>query len=428
MSPEDVSGSVWVSVFGPGTVGAVRTKTSALWYVLGLLALANFLHYANRNVVITMYGDLRSLFDFDDGELGLLTSVFMVTHGPATIFFGWLSDRVSRRKVLASGLMIWSAAAALTALTDGVFSVLVLRAIVGLGTAACVPVANALICDFVPAERKARAVAMFNLGLFFGGAAGTLIGKKLGFPPAFLVLGLPGIAVAILVLKLRLGEGEDRFSERSTKRAPRKGAGAIRFLLALPTYRWTLFGAVFMAFSAGGYLAWFFDFLEGSKGADENEALFVLGVSLVTGLGGVLAGGWVADRLLTYMPHGRQAAAAIGIAASVPLALTVIYLPLGAGFYIASWLLMFTINWYHGPLVASVDDLVPREEAGLAQGLYIAAMHLCGTAPSSFLVGRLAQHYDLQTALLLPTITMVLAALCFVASFGSVKRSVVVQR
>jgi predicted MFS family arabinose efflux permease len=309
-----------------------------------------------------------------------------------------------------------------------VLSILVLRAIVGIGAAACVPVANALICDFVPSERKARAVALFNLGLFFGGAAGTVIGTKLGFPSAFLVLGLPGIAVAILVFKLRLGEGKaDRSPGRADANVPRKGAEAIRFLLALPTYRWTVLGAVFMAFSAGGYLAWFFDFLQGSKGADENEALFVLGVSLVTGLCGVLAGGWMADKLLTRMPHGRQAAAAIGIAASVPLALSVIYLPLGAGFYCASWLLMFTINWYHGPLVASVDDLVPSEEAGLAQGLYIAAMHLCGTAPASFLVGWLAQKYDLQTALLLPTATMVLASLCFVASFRGVKRSAVVQ-
>ncbi len=429
MSPEDFSGLVWVSACGPGTVRTVRTKTSALWYVLGLLALANFLHYANRNVVVTMYDDMRSLFAFDNGELGLLTTIFMVTHAPATVFFGWLSDRVSRRKVLAAGLLVWSAAAALTALADGVLSILVLRAVVGLGTAACVPVANALICDFVPADRKARAVAIFNLGLFFGGAAGTFIGTKIGFPPAFLVLGLPGLAVAVLVFRLRLGEGDvDRSLTGSGAAPPRKGIEAIRFLLSLPTYRWTLLGAVFMAFSAGGYLAWFFDFLEGSKGADENEALFVLGVSLVTGLGGVLAGGWVADSLLTRMPHGRQATAAIGIAASVPLALGVIYLPLGASFYGASWLLMFTINWYHGPLVASVDDLVPSEEAGLAQGLYIAAMHLCGTAPASFLVGRIAQEYDLQTALLLPTLTMVLASLCFVASFAGVKRSAVVQR
>ncbi|MCP4449526.1 MAG: MFS transporter [Myxococcales bacterium] len=410
----------------------MRTKTSALWYVLGLLALANFLHYANRNVVVTMYDDLRRTFDFDNGELGLLTTVFMIAHAPATVFFGWLSDRVSRQRVLAAGLLVWSVSATLTALADGLLSMLALRALVGLGAAACVPVANALICDFVPPERKARAVAVFNLGLFFGGAAGTVVGKKLGFPPAFLVLGIPGLAVAVLVLRLRLGvsalgplEGQGPVSEVEGRQ---RSKGAIRFLLGISTYRWTVAGAVFMAFSAGGYVAWFFDFLQGSKGADENEALFILGVSLVTGLGGVLAGGWVGDRLLLRIPHGRQAAAAIGIAASVPLALAVIFLPLGAGFYVAAWLLMFTINWYHGPLVALVDDLVPSEEAGLAQGLYIAAMHLCGTAPASSVVGWLAERHSLWAALLLPTSTMVLAALCFVASFAGTKGASVVQR
>ncbi len=395
-----------------------------LWYVLALLALANFLHYANRNVVVTMYDDLRELFAFDDGQLGLLTTAFMVVHAPATVFFGWLSDRVSRKHVLAAGLLVWSASAALTALASGVVSMLALRALVGLGTAACVPVANALICDFVPRDRKARAVAIFNLGLFLGGAVGTFLGKKLGFPPAFLVLGLPGLAVGVLILRLRLGTTEP-VERTSPSTGSTRGVGA---LLALSTYRWTLLGAVFMAFSAGGYLAWFFDFLQGTKGASENEALFVLGMSLVTGLAGVLVGGALADRLLIKRVYGRQAAAAIGIGASVPLALLVIYLPLGAGFYAASWALMFTINWYHGPLVASVDDLVPAGDAGLAQGLYIAAMHLCGTAPSAYLVGKLASSYSLESALLLPTATMVLAALCFVASFAGVRGTSVVQR
>ena len=427
MSP----GLTSVSVPGPGTVALVRKTTSALWYVLALLALANFLHYGNRNVVVTMYDDLRRIFEFSNGELGLLTTVYMVTHAPATVFFGWLSDRVERKKVLAAGLLIWSSAAVVTAFADGVVSMLALRAVVGLGTAACVPVANALICDFVPPERKARAVALFNLGLFFGGAAGTLIGKKLGFPSAFLVLGIPGLAVSVLVLRLRLGVPSAEFGDSTGSSRPRgpmrSGAEAVRDILSIGTYRWTLLGAVFMAFSAGGYLAWFFDFLQATKHASEDEALFVLGVSLVTGLAGVLTGGWVADRLLKGIPHGRQAAAAIGIASSVPFAVAVIYLPLGAPFYLAAWLLMFTINWYHGPLVASIDDLVPNEEAGLAQGLYIAAMHLCGTAPASYLVGWIAQRHGLQTALLLPTATMVLAALCFVASFAGVKRSAMVQ-
>ncbi len=389
----------------------MRDRTSALWYVLALLALANFLHYANRNVVVTMYDDLRHAFDFGNAELGLLMTVFMVAHAPATIFFGWLSDRMSRKTILTLGVLLWSAAVVMTTFASGVVSILVLRAIAGLGTAACVPVANALICDFVPPERKARAVSFFNLGLFFGGAVGMLLGKKLGFPTVFLLLGIPGFLVAALIAALKLGG-----AARGHQQGRAMPASSLVSILSLRTFRLMLVGAILMAFSVGGYLSWFFDFLENTKKATEDEALLVFGVSLLTGLVGVVFGGWLADRLMRASASGRQLTAAIGIAASVPMALLVIYLPLGWGFYIAAWLMMFSINWYHGPLAAAVDDLVPRQQAGLAQGIYIAAMHLCGTAPAAYVVGRLAQRYGLGTALLLPTLTMVLAALCFVAS------------
>lgn len=404
----------------------VKGRQAAGWYVLGLLAVANFLHYANRNVVVTMYDDLRGAFAFGDSELGLLTTAFMLTHAPATVFFGWLSDRVDRRRVLALGLLVWSTAALACSFAEGINSMLAARALVGLGTAACVPVANALICQVVAADEKARAVSVFNFGLFLGGAFGTYLGNKVGFPSAFVVLGAPGLGVAFLVLRLRLG-GTHAETRAPVHAVGTGSSGHLRTMLSVPTYRWTVAGAVLMAFAAGAYLAWFFDFLQQSKGASENEALIVLGVSLITGLAGVLVGGYVADRLRRRFACGRQAAIAIGIGSSVPLALAVIYLPLGVPFYLGSWMLMFTINWYHGPLAASVDDLSTRERAGFAQGLYIAAMHLCGTAPASWLVGRVAEETNLQTALLIPTTAMVLAALCFVASFPGVSRDLVVQ-
>ncbi len=397
--------------------------------MLGLLAAANFLHYANRNVVVTMYDDLRSVFDFSDGELGLLTSVFMITHAPATVFFGWLSDKADRKRVLVFGLCLWSVASILCAAAEGIGSMLVARAIVGVGTAACVPVANALICDFVEPSKKATAVSLFNLGLFLGGAAGAAFGSMVGFPLSFIVLGAPGLALAVLVIKLRLGRDvdSDTVPSRQSMQFGSASGRSISRLLSIPTYRWTLVGSALMAFAAGGYVAWFFDFLQVGKGASEGLAIQIFGVCLLTGLGGVLFGGYLGDRLTKRVAFGRQAAVALGMGLSVPLALAVIYLPLGWPFFVACCSLMFTISWYHGPVAASVDDLVPSERAGLAQGLYIAGMHLGGTAPAAFLVGLVAEETGLKTALLIPTLAMLLAALAFVASFRGVAKDLVVK-
>jgi predicted MFS family arabinose efflux permease len=394
--------------------------------VLGLLAAANFLHYANRNVVVTMYDDLRAAFDFSNSQLGLLTTVFMATHAPATVFFGWLSDKVDRKRVLVFGLCLWSIAGILCAAATGIGSMLVARALVGVGTAACVPVANALICDFVEPSKKATAISVFNLGLFLGGAGGAAFGSLVGFPLSFVLLGAPGIGVAALVLTMRLGTStspesvqKDQFGDVESQ--------SIASVLSIPTYRWTLLGSVLMAFAAGGYVAWLFDFLQKDKGASEGLALQVFSVCLFTGLGGVLFGGYLGDRLTKRHAYGRQAAVALGMALSVPLALSVIYLPLGWPFYMACCLLMFTVSWYHGPVAASVDDLVPANRAGLAQGLYIAGMHLGGTAPAAYLVGLVAEETGLKTALLIPTAAMLLAALAFAASFRGVSKDLVVK-
>lgn len=404
----------------------MRVPTRAYgWYVLGLLASANFLHYANRNVVVTMYDDLRSAFSFSNAELGLLSTAFMATHAAGTLGFGWLADRRDRRAVMAFGLIAWSGGAVLGAYAFGLGSMLLSRALVGLGTAACVPVANAFLCDVFPRASKARSVAVFNLGLFVGGLAGVVLGTVAGFPLAFLVVGVPGFFVAAAVARLRIGGRPAPSAATVSADLALAGAASV---LANRTFRWTVLAASLMAFAAGGYLAWFYDFLVNVKRAAEGQAVGLLVVALVAGLFGVLTGGALGDRLARRVAWGRQAAMAIGFAVSAPLAIAVLYVPLGAAFYAASALLMFFISWYHGPLAASVDDLVPPHRAATAQGLYIACMHLFGTAPSSYLVGELADRVGLRTALLVPTAAMLLAALATAASFRGLARDSVVQR
>ena len=152
------------------------------WYVLGLLATVNFLNYGNRIVLFPMYEDLRASFGFSNAELGLLGTAFMLTHALFTIPLGWAGDRFDRRRVMALGMVVWSLAAIGSAAAAGLGSMLLSRALCGAGTAACVPVANALLCDVFPSRAKARTVSGFNLGLVLGGAAGFGFGAWLGFP------------------------------------------------------------------------------------------------------------------------------------------------------------------------------------------------------------------------------------------------------
>jgi len=395
-----------------------RSRTYG-WYILGLLATVNSLNYANRNVVFPVYDDLRAAFAFSNAELGLLGTAFMLSHALVTVPIGWAGDRLDRRKIMALGLVVWSLAALASALAVGLGSMLISRALVGVGTATCVPIANALLADVFPQEQKARTISIFSVGVILGGGIGFAVGAMLGFPYGFVALALPGIALALLVYRLDVPpSSREPTSDVSVRQLWRD----VRTLLRIPTMRWLVIGGVLMAFSAGGYVAWFADFVANTKGYTMKEATGIFGsVALTGGLAGVVTGGIVGDRLYRRVAYGRLAAISMGFAIAVPFALVALFVD-GALFLPASWLMMFFITWYHGPMAAVVDDLVSEDWAATGQAAFILLIHLVGTAPSSYVVGVLADATNRRYALLAPTIALGLAALAVAAGFRTVER------
>jgi len=399
------------------------------WSVVGLLASVNLLHYANRNVVAHphVFGDLRDSFAATPAEIGLLGTAFILPHALVTLPIAWFGDHIDRRRMIAFGLVVWSAAGLLSALAWNMESLLATRAAVGAATAACVPMANALICDVVAPEKQARTMGIYNLGLFLGGVVGVGAAGVWGFPLAFIFVAAPGFVLAALVLRI---EAKPRVKVEALDR---KGSWLRMFfretglIVSIPPLRAMMLGAVLMAFAAGGYVHWFIEFLVGTLKLSEGEANGIFALALVGGLAGVVAGGFVADALYARRASGRQLAISIGFACSALCAAAILTIEPGALFYLLSFLLMFFISWYHGPIVAAVDDLVPPERASTAQGTYIALMHLFGTAPSSYVVGVVMGKTSLRTALFIPTAAMALAAVCFVVAGMSVSARGVVN-
>ncbi len=380
-------------------------------YALLLFAAANLLHYANRSVMLhtRMYDDLRAAFDLSNAELGLLgTTAFMVPHGIATLFVGWLGDRLDRRRVLVFGLLVWSGAATLAPWASGMPTLFALRALQGVGCAACVPVVNAMLGRLFEARGRARAISVFNLGLFLGGVVGFSVGWLYGFPRGFVIVAVPGFLIAILVWLLPLPERVATFRVEKPERW-----AVVQSVLGRPALRRMYVGGILMAFAAGGYLAWFSEFLEKVKGMPTGQSSTLFGFCMVGGLAGVLSGGALADAWLKRTRAARQFTVCAGFLCALPCAILAIQLPAGVPFYIASCLLMFFINWYHAPIAAGVDEQVEPEHAATAQGVYVFLMHFCGTAPSGAVVGEVADRIGLLHALYVPTAAIAGAALAF---------------
>jgi MFS family permease len=386
-------------------------------YMLALLTLINLVNYVDRLVLNTMFPSLREHFGFSNAQLGALTSVFFVTHALTTVPFGWLADRVNRRRIMAAAVLLWSLATLGSAWALGFVSLLLLRACVGIGEAAYGPVSNALLAESFPPKDKAWVIAIYNGGMFFGATLGMAIGALLGFPNAFYWVAVPGLVLAVQVWFLRVPARRPGVASMGRfpgfSRMFRDAFRAINY----PSLRWMLVSGILISFAVGGYMGWFVDFVERFKHVGHAEATYTYGGIAVTGgVVGVVTGGKIADRLMRRRPDGRIFAIAIGFIAATPFAVGAIYLPNGWGFYTCSWVMMFFIPWYNGPMAAVIDDVVDDDNAATAQASFTLLLHLFGTASGGWVVGVLSDYIPLRDALLVPTVAMLAAGLvCFKA-------------
>jgi MFS family permease len=391
--------------------------------ILGALALTNLAAYAVRNELLVVFPDLYARFGLDDAQFGKLQTVFMLPHAAATLPFGWAGDRYDRRLVIAVGVVLARIAGAAGALGHSYAGLAVSRACVGLGTAAVVPVANSILGEIFDGPLKASRMSLFNLGLFIGGVVGFAVGNALGFPLVVVVLAVPGLALAVWIIALPV----------PVHREPPPAIGWWRYLaqlvppfiadaralLAIRTLRWVMLSATAMAFATGGYAAWLKEFLTRDKGMSDRAAGILLGFVLFGGLGGILVGGRVADRLRRRWVSGRLWTIALGMALTIPCAALSIELPKGAALDAVGVATVFFMSWYHAPIAASVDDLAPPGKTVTAQGLVIFTMHMLGTAPASWVIGEISQRSTLHLAMWVPTVGLGVAALSMVIATAS---------
>jgi MFS family permease len=388
--------------------------TRSAGHILVVLALINLVSHAARNALVAVYPQLSARYGIDYEQIGLLQTVFMIPHAAATLPFGWAGDAYDRRRVIVFGLVLASIAGALGSIGSEYLGLAASRAAVGLGTAAVVPVANSILSQLYEGPKKAARLSIFNLGLFLGGVVGFASGAIAGFPLVVIVLGLPGIALGLVLLQMPVPPHATpppsvpwwTYLAQFTRRF----AGEARVLTQIRTLRWLMVSTTLMAFTAGGYNAFMLEFLRREKGMSEGAATKLLVIAMVGGLAGIITGGRLADRMRARWANGRAWMIVIGMTSSIPCTALAIELPAGPALYVAGIATLFCFSLYHAPMAATVDDLAPRGKSVAAQGLVIGTMHLLGTAPSSWVLGAVSVRSSLYTAMWVPTATLFLAA------------------
>ena len=175
-------------------------KTKA-GFALAVIFAINTMNFFDRQILGAVGELIRKEWSLSDTALGTLGTAFTLIYAVVGLPLGRLSDKFSRRTILAWGVLAWSALTAVSGLAQNFFQMFIMRLGVGVGEATCAPAANSMIGDLYPASRRSKALSVFMLGLPVGialsFAVSGIIAKSYGWRMTFYVAGIPGILCAI---------------------------------------------------------------------------------------------------------------------------------------------------------------------------------------------------------------------------------------
>ncbi len=400
--------------------------------ILALLTALNLLNYIDRFVVPAVISKVQDDLHLSDFVAGWLPSIFLIGYSATSPVFGLWGDRVGnggRKRLIALGIGVWSAATLASGLATGAGSLFAARAVVGVGEASYATLAPTLIDDMAPPGQKARWMAIFYSATPIGSALGYLVGgtvmHALGWRAAFYVAGVPGLVAALLCLLI----SEPDRPVVPSARARTDLFGSARVLSGVPLYRRAVFGYCAYAFALGGFAYWAPKYLHVRYDLEAGHASVVFGlVTVVGGLAGTLLGGQIADRAVRAqlrrvkdgasdrerddaVARGNLFACAVSAAVGAPLAAIAIAAPTATGFFVAVLPCEIALFLASGPINVAILRSAPAQMRASAMALSILAIHALGDFWSPWLIGLVADHAPMQVAMVAAPLVFAVAAI-----------------
>ena len=380
---------------------------------LVVLTLVNMFNYIDRYVVPPLFESLRKdpvMGHPSDAQLGGLMTAFLVVYMVTSPLFGTLGDRMSRMRLIAFGVALWSLATAIGGLVGSFAALFVARAAVGIGEAAYGTISPAVLADYFAPATRGRIMSIFYCAIPIGSALGYVLGgtvdSNFGWRAAFFIAGVPGLLLALLAFTVPdpprgMWDEEPRATPDPTRS---KFAFAIHAYGALArnrTYVLTCAGLAAYTFALGGIATWLPSFLERSRGVPHAQASSVPGVILVvTGFVGTFAGGWLGDRLLARSRQAYLWLSGIATLAATPIAVLVFTAPSPAVFWSATVVAEILLFASTGPINATTVNVVSPTMRATAMAAQIFFIHLLGDVPSPPLIGAISDVSSLGAAVL----------------------------
>jgi MFS family permease len=377
------------------------------WTLLALLTALNILHFVDRQLIASLAPMLMEDLGLTRAQIGLLVGfAFVVFYTLMGLVLGTVADRISRPRLIAAGLCLWSAMTAASGFARSFAHLAVPRMLVGAGEATLTPAALSMLADVLPARRLALATGVYYTGIPLGTALSLFVAGWLaphyGWRACFFLLGLVGLAFAVALLWIPDPRGPTR---AAPGRAAATGSSILGTLAhtvrQVPAYGLTILGGALLTYASAAALhamTWLVQERQFSFAA----AAYTSGtVAVAAGLFGNVAGGWFGDTCTRWSPAGRLWALVAMTVALTPCAVAFFTMDPGTpAFYVAWFFTSCSATAYFGPLFAVIQSLSPVRIRSTAVAFALLGMNLLGVGPGPWITGMIGDASSLTRGLL----------------------------
>lgn len=368
---------------------------------LAMLLLVYILNFIDRQIVGILQEPIKAEFGLDDWQLGLMTGVaFALFYTTLGLPIARLADRgVKRTTIITCSLAVWSVMTACCGLAQSYAQLLLARVGVGIGEAGCSPSSMSLIADHYGPERRGRAMGIFGLGIPIGSMLGVGLGGWLadafGWRTAVMVVGLPGLALALVFRAIVPEPRRGVVDGAGAGRLPTATFGEVfRVMVRKRSFLHLLAAGSLGSFCSAGLFIWFPAFFARTHGMSLVEVGLWWGAAVgVAGVTGTFGGGWLSDRF-----GGRNAR----IVLLIPTAAFVIALPFyfaavtaSSGMAALAFLFVPTVmsSLWIAPNMALGQSLAPIHMRVTVAASALLVNNLLGVGLGPLIVGAISDHF-----------------------------------
>ena len=374
------------------------SNVSARSYALLLLMTVYSANFIDRQLLSILQEPIKIELNLSDGQLGVLTGVsFAFFYVLAGIPIARYADRGNRRNVIAYSVGVWSLMTAVSGAALNYFHLLLARIGVGIGEAGGSPPSHSIISDIFPPKKRASAIAFYsmgvNIGILFGFLFGGWLNEYFGWRVAFVVVGLPGILLAVLVRTTLAEPIRGHHEDKKLASSRVSFIDVLSLLWSRLSFRHMCFAASLSAFAGNSSNSWTASFMMRSHGMSSGE----LGtwLAMIVGLGGaigVLGGGLLADKLASRDRRWYLWLPAIANLACVPFMVAVYSVDNAYTALLLSVIPGLLFNVYLGTTIATTQSLVGLRMRATASAILMLVANIIGLGLGPLSVGILSDY------------------------------------